>query len=115
MLPTTPPTIAPVFELLPFEGGVRVSDGVDADNVLVGDGDPVEDTARVEVDVYTPDAPKIAPGPYSGVSISNVSGRLQRQEEREHKGDNAHHQRYAMHWHPNCFRSGTCCYYSTVK
>jgi hypothetical protein len=23
-------------------------------------------------DVYTPEAPKIAPGPYSGVSISNV-------------------------------------------
>jgi hypothetical protein len=52
--PTTPPAMAPTFELLPFEGGV-------------GDGEPVED-APVE-DVYTPDAPRIAPGPYSGVSI----------------------------------------------
>ena len=47
--PTMPPTIAPVFELLPFGVGV---------------GDPVEDA--LAEDVYTPDAPNIAPGPYSG-------------------------------------------------
>ena len=47
--PTTPPTIAPGFELLPFVAGV---------------GDPVEDA--LAEDVYTPDAPNIAPGPYSG-------------------------------------------------
>jgi len=52
--PTAPPAIAPALDLLPFEGGI-------------GDGDPVED-APAE-DVYTPDAPKIAPGPYSGLSI----------------------------------------------
>jgi hypothetical protein len=52
--PTTPPTIAPVFEPLPFGGGV------------VG-GDPVEDA--LAEDVNTPDAPKIAPGPYSGLSL----------------------------------------------
>ena len=70
MLPMTPPTIAPVFELLPFEGDVRVPDGVDEDV-------PVGDALRVAVDVvYTPDGPKIAPGPYSGVSISNIGGRL---------------------------------------
>jgi hypothetical protein len=51
--PTTPPTIAPVFELLPFRGAVI--------------GDAVEDA--LAEDVYTPDAPKIAPGPYSGLSI----------------------------------------------
>jgi len=51
--PTTPPAIAPAFELLPFGGGV-------------GDGDPVEDA--LAEDVYTPDAAKIAPGPYSGLS-----------------------------------------------
>jgi hypothetical protein len=50
--PKTPPTIGPVFELLlPFAVGVE---------------DPVEALAE---DVYTPDAPKTAPGPYSGLSI----------------------------------------------
>ena len=48
--PTTPPAIGPAFELLPF-----------------GVGDPEED-APAE-DVYTPDAPKNAPGPYSGLPI----------------------------------------------
>jgi hypothetical protein len=54
--PTTPPAIAPAFELLPFGGGVPV-----------GDGDPVEDA--LAEDVYTPDVPKIAPGPYSGLPM----------------------------------------------
>jgi hypothetical protein len=52
--PTTPPAIGPAFELLPFGDPVGV-------------GDPVEDA--LAPDVYTPDAPKIAPGPYSGVPI----------------------------------------------
>jgi hypothetical protein len=47
----TPPGIAPAFGILPFGGGV-------------GDGDPVADA--LAEDVYTPDAPKIALGPYSG-------------------------------------------------
>jgi hypothetical protein len=44
---TTPPAITPGFKL-PF-------------------GDPVADAAAE--DVYTPEGPKIAPGPYSGLSI----------------------------------------------
>jgi hypothetical protein len=81
--PTTPPAIAPAFELLPF-GGVGVGVGV-----------PVELEDALADDVYTPDTiaevvdspvPSIiAPGPYSGLSIWNVSGRRQRREEREHK------------------------------
>ncbi len=44
--PTTPPTIGPVFELLPFAAAVAVE--------------------ALAEDVYTPGAPKMAPGPYSG-------------------------------------------------
>jgi hypothetical protein len=54
--PTTPPAIAPAFELLPF-GGVGAMDGV-----------PVEVEDALAEDVDTPDGPKIAPGPYSGLS-----------------------------------------------
>ena len=62
---TTPPTIAPTFELLPPES----------------DEDPVKDALGEVVDppkvalgeiVDTPEGPKIAPGPYSGLSRSNV-------------------------------------------
>jgi hypothetical protein len=52
---TTPPTMAPTFVLLPPEF----------------DEDPVKDGLG-EVVVDTPEGPKIAPGPYSGLSISNV-------------------------------------------
>jgi hypothetical protein len=52
--PTVLPTIDPTFELFLFGGAVGV-------------GDPVEDALAEDVD--TPDAPKIAPGPYSGLSI----------------------------------------------
>jgi hypothetical protein len=44
----------------------------------VGGAVELEDALTEEVpaeDVYTPEAPKIAPGPYSGVSISNVGVR----------------------------------------
>jgi hypothetical protein len=38
--------------------------------------DAVEDALAEAEDVYTPEAPKIAPGPYSGLSsISNVGVR----------------------------------------
>jgi len=47
----TPPAIAPAFDLL---------------RTLVAEGGPVED-APAE-DVYTPEAAKTAPGPYSGSS-----------------------------------------------
>ena len=52
-LPMTPPTIAPPFELLACWDEVRT-------------GNPVGNA--LAPDVYTPDGPKIAPGPYSGVS-----------------------------------------------
>jgi hypothetical protein len=41
----------------------------------VGGAVKIEDALTEEVpaeDVYTPEAPKIAPGPYSGVSIPNM-------------------------------------------
>ena len=53
--PTTPHTIATAFKLLPFGRGVE--DGVAEEDALAGEG------------VYTPEAPKIAPGPYSGLPI----------------------------------------------
>jgi hypothetical protein len=55
--PTTPPAIAPPCEVLPFEGPG------------VGDGVTVELEDALAEDVDTPAAPKIAPGPYSGLSI----------------------------------------------
>jgi hypothetical protein len=58
--PMMPPAIGPAFELLPF--GVFV--GVEA-----ADGVLVELEDALAEDVYTLDAPKIAPGPYSGLSI----------------------------------------------
>ena len=53
ILPVTPPAMAPAWppECEDAEGAV---------------GDALAE------DVYTPEAPKIAPGPYSGVSRSNV-------------------------------------------
>ncbi len=64
--PTTPPAIAPAW-LLDWEGlGVAVGGavgGAPAEDVLVAGG------------VVTPEAPKIAPGPISGLSISNVGVR----------------------------------------
>jgi hypothetical protein len=56
--PMTPPAMAPAW---PPE-----CEGVE---------DGVEDALAVAEDVYTPEAPKIAPGPYSGLSISNVGVR----------------------------------------
>jgi hypothetical protein len=53
--PMTPPAMAPAW---PPE-----CEGVE---------DGVEDALGEAEDVYTPEAPKIAPGPYSGLSISNV-------------------------------------------
>ena len=62
--PMTPPAIAPAWPL-ECEG---LEDGV-------------EDALAVDVDtpdVYTPEGPKIAPGPYSGPSISSVGERPER-------------------------------------
>jgi hypothetical protein len=105
--PATPPAIGPPWPL-EWEGlGSAVEDTL-AEDVLA------EDVLAEDVlaeDVNTPEAPKIAPGPYSGLSTSNVGVRPQRGAEREHKGDDAHYQRHSIQWHSICFRSGVCCYY----
>jgi hypothetical protein len=64
--PTTPPAIAPEFEVLPF-GGTGVGDGVPAEleDALAED---VDTTGGLAEDVVTV-VSKIAPGPYSGLSI----------------------------------------------
>ncbi len=62
---TTPPTMAPEFELLPpepDEGPVKDALGEVVDPPKVALGEIVD----------TPEGPKIAPGPYSGLSRSNV-------------------------------------------
>jgi hypothetical protein len=51
--PMTPPAMAPAWPPEECEG---VEDGV-------------EDALAEAEDVYTPEAPKFAPGPYSGLSI----------------------------------------------
>jgi hypothetical protein len=57
--PTVPPAMAPAWppECECVGGAVELEDALPAE------------------DVYTPEAPKIAPGPYSGVSRSNVGVR----------------------------------------
>jgi hypothetical protein len=64
--PTTPPAIAPEFEVLPF-GGTGVEDGVpeELEDALAKD---VVTTGGLAEDVVTI-LSKIAPGPYSGLSI----------------------------------------------
>ncbi len=73
---TTPPTIAPTFELLPPE-----SDEDPVKDALGEVVDTLEDALGEIVDmledelgeiVDTPEGPKVALGPYSGLSISNV-------------------------------------------
>jgi hypothetical protein len=57
-------------------GAVELEDAL-AEEVLAEDV-IAEDVLAEDVlawDVYTPKAPKIAPGPYSGVTISNVGVR----------------------------------------
>ena len=60
--PTTPPAIGPAWLPLPEREcmGSAVEDAL-TDGVLAED--------VLAEDVYTPSAPKIAPGPYSGLSI----------------------------------------------
>jgi len=73
---TTPPTMAPEFELLPpepDEGPVKDALGEVVDTLEDALGeivDMLEDELGEIVD--TPEGPKIAPGPYSGLSRSNV-------------------------------------------
>jgi hypothetical protein len=78
--PTTPPAMAPVFELPPPGSGV---------------GDPVEDGLREYVGVVdTPEGTleglMSEPGPASGVSIKTWSETVTRRKDRR---DDAHHQR----------------------
>jgi hypothetical protein len=76
--PTTPPTMAGVFELLPRDGG-GVGDPVE--DVKEEEGLGVTDTPeglRIEDDVgviVTLEAPRIEPGPSSGESIKRCGVR----------------------------------------
>jgi hypothetical protein len=70
--PTTPPAMAPAFGLLPPES----------------DEGPVKD--GVEEVVGAPEGPKNVPGPYSGLSMSNV-GEIVTEGERKDGGHDAHH------------------------
>jgi hypothetical protein len=99
--PMTPPAMAPVW-LLECEG---LEDGVE---------DALADDV-VTPDVYTPEGPKIAPGPYSGPSISSVGERPEREAEREDRGDDTHHLLDALCPSPNRSRSGACYDYDAIE
>ena len=58
-------------------------------------------------DVYTPEGPKTVPGPYSGLSITNVGVRPQRVE-KENSGGDAHHRLGALSQNPNNSPSEEC-------
>jgi hypothetical protein len=76
--PTTPPAIAPVFELLPT---MEVVDEVVEDVLEV-----VEEKLAVEEDVGatdTLDGPRIAPGASSGLSIKRSGVRTRSDEGRK--------------------------------
>ena len=78
----------------------------------------VEDALADDVgtpDVYTPEGPKIAPGPYSGSSIQRVGERPEREAEREDGGNDAHHLLHALCPGSNCSRPGTCYDYGAVE
>jgi hypothetical protein len=141
---TKPPTMAPVFELSPPEPDEDpVKDGLE-DSVKDGFEDSVKDgleesvkdeleesvkdgikesgkggpenPARDELGeaVDTPEGPKIAPGPYSGLSISNV-GEIVTEGERKDRRHDAHHLLDALRWRPNHSLSGVCCEYVVVE
>jgi hypothetical protein len=63
--PTVPPAMAPAW----LPECECVGDAVELEDALA---EEVLAEAVLAENVYTPEAPKIAPGPYSGVSISNV-------------------------------------------
>src|SRR5258707_5989680 len=96
---TTPPTMAPAFELLPPES----------------DEDPVKDAldALGEV-VDTPEGPNVAPGPYSGLSISNV-GEIATEGERKDRRHGAHHLLDTLRWRANYSLSGALCEYVAIE
>ena len=81
--PTAPPAMTPTWtpECEGVGGAVRdaLEEGLPkedmlAENVLVMDAlaEDVLVVGALAVDVDTPEDPRIAPGPYSGVSISNM-------------------------------------------
>src|SRR5229473_2316948 len=103
--PTTPPAMAPMFELLPPEP----------------DEDPVKDGVRVEVGVRevvevvdTPLGPKNAPGPYSGLSMSNV-GETIAEGERKDRGHDTHHLLEALRKGTRCYYAGVYCEYVAIE
>jgi hypothetical protein len=71
--PTVPPAMAPAWlpECECVGGAVELEDAL-AEEVLA---EEVLAEGVLAENVYTPEAPKIAPGPYSGVSRSNVGVR----------------------------------------
>jgi hypothetical protein len=76
-----------------------VEDALAEDVTVLADA---EDVLAAE-SVYTPEAPKIAPGPYSGLSISNTSEKPLQSVTRsgkETKGNDAHHQRHTTNRGP---------------
>ncbi len=100
--PTTPPAMAPGFELLPPEP----------------DEDPVKDGVGVVmvVDTVTPLGPKKVPGPYSGLSMSNI-GEFVTEGERKDRRHDAHHLLDTLRWHPNLdySLSGVFCDYVAIE
>jgi hypothetical protein len=74
--PMTPAAMTPAWPAFEDGRGTMVEstlvEDVFAVDVLVGDVFAVNVLVG---DVYTPEGPKIVPGPYSGLSISNVGVR----------------------------------------
>ncbi len=64
--------------------------------------------------VDTPEGPKIAPGPYSGLSISNV-GEIVTEGERKDRRHDARHQLEALRWRPSYSLPGVRCEYVVIE
>jgi hypothetical protein len=111
---TTAPTTAPTFEHLPPESDenpVKDALGEVLDmlrDALGEDVDTLEDALEKIVD--TPEGPKIAPGPYSGLSIYQTL-----EAERKDRRHDAHHLLDTMRWRPKYSLSGAFCEYVAIE
>ena len=94
--PTTPPAMAPAFELLPPEP----------------DGNTEKDGLGKVVD--TPLGPNNVPGPYSGLSMSNV-GKIVTEGERNDSGHDTHHLLEALRQRPRHPHSEVYCEYVAIE
>ena len=115
--PTTPPTISPVFELLPpVDEGLERAEGespiVNDTAKLVG-GDWVPVTVAATVPVTAPEGPSNAPGDISGVSIKQDVGETLMVGEKNR--DDSHHQLHATDWSSKRSRPGRCCEYVAME